>query len=134
MLPIPIKYAHSIDPRTFSLIPSFSVVQSNLKIEPPAVPERSPHRSPAGNQQKMMMQPNSPGSEDEDGELYDAECLNLINEYFYGVRIFPGQDPGHVYVGWVTTQYHCHTRSFNVSKIRRCTISGINDYDSEVER
>lgn len=84
----------------------------------------------------MMMQAGSPGSgeEDEDGELYDAECLNLINEYFYGVRIFPGQDPSHVYVGWVTTQYHCHSRGFNVSKIRRCTITGVDEYDSEVER
>ncbi len=29
-------------------------------------------------------------------EVYDTECLKLINEYFYGVRIFPGQDPTHV--------------------------------------
>lgn len=28
-------------------------------------------------------------------EVYDSECLKLINEYFYGVRIFPGQDPTH---------------------------------------
>lgn len=29
-------------------------------------------------------------------EVFDAECLRMINEYFYGVRIFPGQDPTHV--------------------------------------
>lgn len=29
-------------------------------------------------------------------EVYDAECLKLMNEYFYGVRIYPGQDPTHV--------------------------------------
>lgn len=29
-------------------------------------------------------------------EVYDAECMKLINEYFYGVRINPGQDPTHV--------------------------------------
>ena len=40
---------------------------------------------------------------------FDDEMLDLINEYFYGIRIFPGQDPGMVYVGWVTTQYHLHT-------------------------
>lgn len=28
-------------------------------------------------------------------EVYDGECLKLINEYFYGVRIYPGQDPTH---------------------------------------
>ena len=27
--------------------------------------------------------------------------LELINEYFYGVRIFPGQDLDGTYVGWV---------------------------------
>ena len=36
---------------------------------------------------------------EENRDLYDAECLQLINEYFYGVRIFPGQDPTHVYIG-----------------------------------
>ena len=31
----------------------------------------------------------------------DDEMLELINEYFYGVRIFPGQDLDGTYVGWV---------------------------------
>ena len=32
---------------------------------------------------------------------FDDEMLELINEYFYGVRIFPGQDLDGTYVGWV---------------------------------
>lgn len=27
-----------------------------------------------------------------------------VDEYYYGVRIFPGQDPANVWVGWVTPQ------------------------------
>ena len=57
------------------------------------------------------------GNEDR-RDLFDAECLKLINEYFYGVRIFPGQDPAHVYIGWVTTQYHIHDTAFDQSKVR----------------
>ena len=33
---------------------------------------------------------------------FDDEMLELINEYFYGVRIFPGQDLDGTYVGWVS--------------------------------
>lgn len=51
-------------------------------------------------------------------DLFDGECLKLMNEYFYGVRIFPGQDPAHVYIGWVTTQYHIHDTAFDQSKVR----------------
>ncbi len=71
--------------------------------------------------------------EDED-EPFDAECLKLMSEYFYGVRIFPGQDPGHVYVGWVTTQYHFHSTAFSQAKVRQVTISGIDEFDSEIEK
>ena len=53
---------------------------------------------------------------------FDDEMLELINEYFYGVRIFPGQDPGMVYVGWVTTQYHLHTDDFSQDCVRSVTM------------
>lgn len=67
-------------------------------------------------------------------EIFDAECLRLINEYFYGIRIFPGQDPTHLYVGWVTTQYHLHSKDFNQSKVRRSTVTKTDDYGRPVER
>ncbi|XP_070851060.1 ryanodine receptor isoform X14 [Drosophila suzukii] len=67
-------------------------------------------------------------------EMFDAECLKLINEYFYGVRIFPGQDPTHVYVGWVTTQYHLHSREFNKNKVRRGSVYIEDDYEMAIER
>lgn len=67
-------------------------------------------------------------------EIFDAECLRLINEYFYGVRIFPGQDPTHVYVGWVTTQYHLHSKDFNQNKVRKSTVIKVDDYGRPIER
>jgi len=59
---------------------------------------------------------------------FDDEMLELINEYFYGVRIFPGQDPAMVYVGWVTTQYHLHTDDFSQDCVRSVTVQNLDNY------
>lgn len=67
-------------------------------------------------------------------EIFDAECLQLINEYFYGVRIFPGQDPTHVYVGWVTTQYHLHSKDFNQSQVLKSSVIIVDDYDRIIHK
>ncbi|KAL4707078.1 hypothetical protein ACJJTC_011404 [Scirpophaga incertulas] len=66
-------------------------------------------------------------------EIFDAECLKLINEYFYGVRIFPGQDPTHVYIGWVTTQYHLHSKDFNQNKVMKSSVIITDEYDRIME-
>lgn len=62
--------------------------------------------------------PQGASDEAREEQLFDAGCLKLMNEYFYGVRIFPGQDPAHVYIGWVTTQYHIHDTAFDQNKVR----------------
>lgn len=74
------------------------------------------------------------GGEGGTQEMFDVECLKLINEYFYGVRIFPGQDPTHVYVGWVTTQYHYFSNEFNQSKVRKSSVTVVDDYDNIVDQ
>nr|XP_026484093.1 ryanodine receptor isoform X5 [Vanessa tameamea] len=66
-------------------------------------------------------------------EIFDSDCLKLINEYFYGVRIFPGQDPTHVYIGWVTTQYHLHSKDFNQNKVTKSSVIITDDYDRVIE-
>ena len=58
----------------------------------------------------------------------DSEVLNLMNEYFYGVRIFPGQDPSSVYLGWVTTQYHLHSADFSHDQVRVATVQKLDSY------
>ncbi|XP_050093132.1 ryanodine receptor isoform X16 [Anopheles aquasalis] len=92
----------------------------DLRSQPPMVPER-----------KAMG--GSPQVESFGNEVYDADCLRLINEYFYGVRIFPGQDPTHVYVGWVTTQYHVHSKEFGQNKVRHAAIYVEDENEKTVE-
>ncbi|XP_033608233.1 ryanodine receptor isoform X6 [Cryptotermes secundus] len=105
--------------------PHVRVSQTDLKIIPPSIPDRSP---------KVMSVPVATGLESIGNEIFDAECLRLINEYFYGVRIFPGQDPTHVYVGWVTTQYHFFSNEFNQSSVRRASVMIVDDHERILER
>nr|CAD7395326.1 unnamed protein product [Timema poppensis] len=104
--------------------PQIRVSQTDLKIVPPTIPDRGP---------KIMSVPTGTGVESIGNEIFDAECLKLINEYFYGVRIFPGQDPTHVYVGWVTTQYHLHSKDFNQSRVRKGSVVITDDYDRVID-
>lgn len=50
-----------------------------------------------------------------------------------GVRIFPGQDPAHTYVGWVTTQYHLHSKDFNQNQVRKSSVWVVDDFDRVVD-
>lgn len=95
-----------------------------MKLQPPSVPDRS---------QKQLSVPTSSGLESIGNEIFDVECLKLINEYFYGIRVFPGQDPTHLYVGWVTTQYHLHSKEFNQSKVRKASVVLLDEFDNIAE-
>lgn len=101
-------------------------LQTDLKVVPPQIPER--------NAPKIMSVLTGSGVEAIGNEIFDAECLKLMNEYFYGVRIFPGQDPTHVYIGWVTSQYHLHTKDFNLSRVRKASVIITDDYDRPIEQ
>ncbi|CAM4642062.1 unnamed protein product [Leuciscus chuanchicus] len=46
-----------------------------------------------------------------------------ITSYYHSVRIFAGQDPSCVWVGWVTPDYHYYSNNFNLSKIRTVTVT-----------
>ncbi|XP_048805476.1 ryanodine receptor 3 isoform X1 [Lagopus muta] len=41
--------------------------------------------------------------------------------YFYSLRIFAGQDPSSVWVGWVTPDYHFYSENFDINK--NCTVT-----------
>ncbi|KAM9380915.1 ryanodine receptor 3 [Phaethornis superciliosus] len=41
--------------------------------------------------------------------------------YFYSLRIFAGQDPSSVWVGWVTPDYHFYSEDFDLNK--NCTVT-----------
>uniref|UniRef100_A0A8C3RI37 Ryanodine receptor 3 n=1 Tax=Cyanoderma ruficeps TaxID=181631 RepID=A0A8C3RI37_9PASS len=42
-------------------------------------------------------------------------------QYFYSLRIFAGQDPSSVWVGWVTPDYHFYSENFDLNK--NCTVT-----------
>lgn len=44
-------------------------------------------------------------------------------QYYHSVRVFAGQDPAGVWVGWVTPDYHYYSNNFNLSKNRTVTVT-----------
>uniref|UniRef100_A0A452IME6 Ryanodine receptor 1 n=1 Tax=Gopherus agassizii TaxID=38772 RepID=A0A452IME6_9SAUR len=44
-------------------------------------------------------------------------------QYYHSVRIFAGQEPTCVWVGWVTPDYHQHDMAFDLSKVRTVTVT-----------
>lgn len=58
-----------------------------------------------------------------------SASISHLRMLLLGVRIFPGQDPTHVYVGWVTTQYHLHSKDFNQSQVLKTSVVIVDDYD-----
>ncbi|XP_063077897.1 ryanodine receptor 2 [Engraulis encrasicolus] len=43
--------------------------------------------------------------------------------YYYSVRIFPGQEPSSVWVGWVTSDFHQYEAAFQQDKVRTVTVT-----------
>uniref|UniRef100_A0A7N9AR66 Ryanodine receptor 3 n=1 Tax=Mastacembelus armatus TaxID=205130 RepID=A0A7N9AR66_9TELE len=50
----------------------------------------------------------------------DYSCITM---YYHSVRVFAGQDPASVWVGWVTPDYHYYSNNFNLSKNRTVTVT-----------
>ncbi|XP_038144308.1 ryanodine receptor 3 isoform X1 [Cyprinodon tularosa] len=46
-----------------------------------------------------------------------------ITTYYYSVRVFAGQDPASVWVGWVTPDYHYYSKNFSLSKTQTITVT-----------
>lgn len=60
----------------------------------------------------------TPGSTEDDAwEM--QQMIDQVDEYYYGLRIFAGQDPAHVWIGWVTPQFHYHGQTFDANSVRR---------------
>ncbi|XP_063040140.1 ryanodine receptor 3-like [Engraulis encrasicolus] len=56
----------------------------------------------------------------EDGRRTD---YSSITTYYHSVRVFAGQDPFCVWVGWVSPDYHYYSNNFNLSKNRTVTVT-----------
>lgn len=62
--------------------------------------------------------------ETDDNEL--QAIMEYIDEYYYGIRLFPGQDISKVYVGWTSSKFHLVSekmeKSFGTDVISQCTL------------
>uniref|UniRef100_A0A3Q3BIB2 Ryanodine receptor 3 n=1 Tax=Kryptolebias marmoratus TaxID=37003 RepID=A0A3Q3BIB2_KRYMA len=47
----------------------------------------------------------------------------LTMEYYHSVRVFAGQDPASVWVGWVTPDYHYYSKNFGLSKTQTVIVT-----------
>uniref|UniRef100_A0A3B3RB91 Ryanodine receptor 2 n=1 Tax=Paramormyrops kingsleyae TaxID=1676925 RepID=A0A3B3RB91_9TELE len=60
-------------------------------------------------------------------DLDDFETVSdfevLMKTYYYSVRIFPGQEPSSVWVGWVTSDFHQYDTAFDLEKVRTVTVT-----------
>uniref|UniRef100_A0A671VHS3 Uncharacterized protein n=1 Tax=Sparus aurata TaxID=8175 RepID=A0A671VHS3_SPAAU len=57
----------------------------------------------------------------DDREEY--EFLMQASTHYYSVRIFPGQEPSSVWVGWVTSDFHQHDPGFDLHNVRTVTVT-----------
>lgn len=49
--------------------------------------------------------------------------LSSFYQYYYSVRVFAGQEPSGVWVGWITPDYHQYDPHFDISKVRNVTVT-----------
>uniref|UniRef100_A0AAZ3SMM1 Ryanodine receptor 3 n=1 Tax=Oncorhynchus tshawytscha TaxID=74940 RepID=A0AAZ3SMM1_ONCTS len=73
----------------------------------------APHVNP-DESQKLRSETIQPPKEDDYGS---------ITTYYHSVRVFAGQDPSSVWVGWVTPDYHYHSKHFSLNKTRTVTVT-----------
>ncbi|VDN03294.1 unnamed protein product [Thelazia callipaeda] len=72
------------------------------------------------------------GSVPDDDLQVMSQLKDKIDEFYYAVRIFPGQDPGNVWVGWVTPKYHFYAERFVAAEaVRCCKYQDINKRENE---
>ncbi|XP_031429541.1 ryanodine receptor 1b isoform X8 [Clupea harengus] len=56
-------------------------------------------------------------------ERDDPIIILNTTTYYYSVRIFAGQEPSDVWVGWVTPDFHQYDLSFDLNKVRNVTLT-----------
>ncbi|XP_060047921.1 ryanodine receptor 2 isoform X1 [Erinaceus europaeus] len=53
----------------------------------------------------------------------DFDYLMQTSTYYYSVRIFPGQEPANVWVGWITSDFHQYDTGFDLDRVRTVTVT-----------
>ena len=72
--------------------------------------------------------------ESDDMEL--QAIMDYVDEYYYGIRVFPGQDPANIFVGWTTSRFHLSSskinKQFNLKSTSQCALINTNSDGSIV--
>ncbi|KAA8581146.1 hypothetical protein FQN60_002727 [Etheostoma spectabile] len=53
----------------------------------------------------------------------EYEFLMQASTHYYSVRIFPGQEPSSVWVGWVTSDFHQYDPGFDLHNVQTVTVT-----------
>ncbi|XP_072425167.1 ryanodine receptor 3 isoform X3 [Chiloscyllium punctatum] len=88
--------------------------------------EGIPHDDGLQNAETLSGKPKQRGaklSRDIPGGRDSQEAVRKSTMYCYAVRIFAGQDPSLVWIGWVTPDYHYYGKSFDMNKNRTVTVT-----------
>lgn len=60
--------------------------------------------------------------------------MTFVFQYYYSVRVLPGQEPLDVWVGWVTTNFHHHDANFDPDDVQMVTVTLGDDSGKVQER
>lgn len=52
-----------------------------------------------------------------------TDKLTSVFQYYYSVRVLPGQEPFDVWVGWATSNFHQHNVTFDADHVRTVTVT-----------
>lgn len=58
----------------------------------------------------------------------------FVSQYYYSVRVLPGQEPFNVWVGWVTSNFHHHEAAFDPDRVHTVTVTLGDDSGKVQER
>uniref|UniRef100_A0A8C4NNS5 Ryanodine receptor 3 n=1 Tax=Dicentrarchus labrax TaxID=13489 RepID=A0A8C4NNS5_DICLA len=56
-------------------------------------------------------------------ELVTNCAVCILWQYYHSVRVFAGQDPASVWVGWVSPDYHYYSKNFSLNKTQTVTVT-----------
>lgn len=132
--PVAIFPDHTTKPKMASSTPSEYSEESDTEslVTGPMLSLQDPHQhsihaSTQGMKKSPSMGSYDSGLLDSDADTQELEMdMDVIDEFYYGVRIFPGQDPTQVYVGWVTPQFHMYSSEFDMKKIRNVVVCSLD--------
>lgn len=63
--------------------------------------------------------------------IFHIKCIDcsspcfffIFYQYYYSVRVFAGQEPSGIWVGWITPDYHQYDHHFDMNKVRNVTVT-----------